>query len=320
MILIIGDPDDLHSRHIRNHVRALGEAATVVDFAAIANHARIVFDIGPGRRRSLLSVQEPLDLTDVRTVWLRRPAMVQPPAAVTSPAARRFVRHEWSAAVNGMAMAQDHLRWVNDPFAQNGASKPLQLYRARQAGLDIPDTLITNDPQQVRDFVREHEGNVIHKTLTHAEDRLLETRPWDEVRDGVHLDDALPIAPVTFQSSIRGGDVRCVVVGETVLSVFVDSDTSRSAVDSRLDLDAKCSVHELPNETAGKLLDLMSALGLVFGIVDFKLDRDGRYVFLEVNPQGQFMFMEILTRLPISETLARFLLSGVSLRPEGAGR
>ena len=65
-------------------------------------------------------------------------------------------------------MAQDHLRWVNDPFAQNAASKPLQLHCARKVGLTIPDTLITNDPHMVRDFLKEREGNVIHKALTHA--------------------------------------------------------------------------------------------------------------------------------------------------------
>ena len=57
------------------------------------------------------------------------------------------------------------------------------------------------------------------------------------------------------------------------------------------------------------LCEFMGALGLVFGVVDLKVDREGRYVFLEVNPQGQFLFMEILTQLPISETLTRFLLS-----------
>lgn len=309
MILIIGHENDLHSRHIKNRVEAAGGEALVLDFAKLADSTRVSFNVGPAGMKSCLAASELFDFADVRTIWLRRPAIVHPPAAVSSSAARTFIRHEWSAAVNGIAMSQDHLRWVNDPFAQNAASKPLQLHCARKSGLTIPNTLITNDPQRARDFVNEHEGNVIHKCLTHAEGQLLETQAWDENRDGTQLDVSLPVAPVIFQSLIRGGDVRSVIVGDTVLSVFIDTGTSRSAIDSRLDMDAAYSVHELPDEMIRMLRTFMAALGLVFGVVDLKLDHDGRYVFLEVNPQGQFMFMEILTRLPISETLVKFLLS-----------
>lgn len=309
MILIIGDENDPHSRFIKNRVEAAGGVACVLDFATLADSTRVSFNVGPTGVKSCLDAGEIVDFADVQTIWLRRPTMVHPPAAVSSSAARTFIRHEWSAAVNGMVMAQDHLRWVNDPFAQNAASKPLQLHCARKVGLTIPDTLITNDPHMVRDFLKEREGNVIHKALTHAEGHLLDTRAWDDDRDGVHLDVSLPVAPVIFQSLIRGGDVRSVIIGDVVLSVFIDTETSRSEIDARLDMDAAYSVHELPDETVRMLCEFMGALGLVFGVVDLKVDREGRYVFLEVNPQGQFLFMEILTQLPISETLTRFLLS-----------
>ena len=53
----------------------------------------------------------------------------------------------------------------------------------------------------------------------------------------------------------------------------------------------------------------MDELGLVFGTVDLKLANSGEHVFLEVNPQGQFLYIEILTGLPISNALAEFLSS-----------
>jgi D-alanine-D-alanine ligase-like ATP-grasp enzyme len=43
--------------------------------------------------------------------------------------------------------------------------------------------------------------------------------------------------------------------------------------------------------------------------VDFRIDHHGRYVFLEVNPQGQFRYVEIQTGMPISRALACFLAS-----------
>lgn len=36
-------------------------------------------------------------------------------------------------------------------------------------------------------------------------------------------------------------------------------------------------------------------------IIDFKQNPDGGFVWLEVNPQGQFLFLEGLTREPLTE-------------------
>ena len=310
MILIVADEGDLHARHLRNLIESDGGSAVVLDFAGLADGGCVSFEVGAEGLTSRIAGSEPIDFADVRTVWLRRPAVVRPPASVSSAAARTFVWQEWSAAVNGMAMAQDHLRWVNDPLAQNAASKPRQLHCARKVGLRVPDTVITNDPQRARGFIARHGGLVIHKALTSSASRLLETRVWDEDRDGPHLA-ALPLAPAIFQRLVPGADVRSVVIGDAVLSVLIDTPASRSAIDSRLDPDADYRAHELPADVAGRLRDLMAALGLVFGVVDLKLTADGEHVFLEANPQGQFLFMEIATGQPISETLASFLLAGL---------
>ena len=156
----------------------------------------------------------------------------------------------------------------------------------------IPDTLITNDPGRARDFVKRHDGDVIHKTLTDPSSHLLDTRMWDASTDDGYLDDSLPLAPVIFQSRIRGGDVRSVLIGSEIFSVIIDSEGSRSVIDSRLDLDATYRPYEVAAPAVAQLHDLMARLGLVFGVADFKIDHDGNLVFLEINPQGQFLFME----------------------------
>ena len=84
----------------------------------------------------------------------------------------------------------------------------------------------------------------------------------------------------------------------------------RAEVDSRLDPDAPCTSYELPSNVAAALFRLMDELGLVFGTIDLKLDVNGEHVFLEINPQGQFLYIEILTGLPISQALAELLAHG----------
>ncbi len=310
MILIIADQNDVHSRHVQNLIQAAGHEACILDFARLAEGTRFSHALGSGEETGYLAIQrEVVDFARIRTIWLRRPTVVAVPGAVTNSAARTLVRHEWSAALNGLAMSQE-VQWVNHPFAQNAASKPLQLHWAQKVGLPIPDTLITNDPQCAREFVRRHNGGVVHKALTAPDGQLIDTRAWDESRNDVYLDACLPMAPGIFQRHVQGrGDVRSAVIGEEIFSVFIDSRSSRSPVDSRLDLDAEYTVHELPEMTTRTLRELMAGLGLVFGVVDLKLDADGQHVFLEVNPQGQFLFMEILTKLPISAAMATLLLS-----------
>jgi glutathione synthase/RimK-type ligase-like ATP-grasp enzyme len=75
-----------------------------------------------------------------------------------------------------------------------------------------------------------------------------------------------------------------------------------------MNLHAKYMAHELPAETARLLGELMNRLGLVYGAIDLRLTPEGRYVFLEINPAGQFLYIEHATGQPIAATLAQTLL------------
>ena len=53
----------------------------------------------------------------------------------------------------------------------------------------------------------------------------------------------------------------------------------------------------------------MRRLGIVYGAIDLRRTPDGRHVFLEVNPAGQWLFVEQATGQPIARALARALLA-----------
>jgi len=80
----------------------------------------------------------------------------------------------------------------------------------------------------------------------------------------------------------------------------LDTAQSRAGIDSRLDLNASCQPHALPDSAAAALQNLLKEFKLLFATMDLELTREGEYVFLEANPQGQFLYIEILTKLPIS--------------------
>ena len=318
MILIIANTHDTHARHVGQLLAKLDVETAILDLATLIGLQRYTHEIGSSTNAAeLASASSRIDFGKVHTIWFRRPAVVDIPDSVVDKTARQFIRHEWSESINGMVLALKHVRWVNHPLSQATASKPVQLEMARRSGLTTPHTIISNDPDRVREFLKLHRGRVVHKSLTSPEQRLIDTRRWVD-GDADYLDACLPLAPVIFQELIEGpADIRTVYIDGQVFSVHVDTEASRADVDSRLDPDAECTPHELPSHLVSCLRKLMNRLNLVFGVVDMKLDKSGNYVFFEVNPQGQFLFMEILTGLPIAGRLAEFLRDGVAVQRGG---
>jgi glutathione synthase/RimK-type ligase-like ATP-grasp enzyme len=303
VIGILAPDADVHARAVAWELSRRGVECVVVDTRQ-AHESRWSWRVGAAPQiRTARGTT--IRFGDLTALWLRRPVAVRPPGVVRHPDERTFVRSEWRHVLDAL-VAETAALVVNRPEAEARATKPRQLEEARRAGLAVPDTLVSNDPGQVLDFVAEHRGDVVHKALSAPAHVFAETRRW-------HRDDqarlaTLPLAPVVFQEHVRGPfDVRATVVGSQVLAARFS--TAGSPVDARLDLAAPCERYDLPAEVASGLLRCMAGLGLSFGAADLKVDDDGRHVFLEVNPGGQFLFVEILTGLPISAAVADLLAS-----------
>jgi hypothetical protein len=78
--------------------------------------------------------------------------------------------------------------------------------------------------------------------------------------------------------------------------------------------------YDLPQDVRGALLEMVSGLGLRFCSADLVLTPDGRHVFLDLNPNGQWLWLELEAGLPLSAAMAGLLAAGIpeppdSLRP-----
>lgn len=303
MIGILAPEADVHAQAVAREISRLGGDSVVLDTRFAHEHAWQWHVGTPPVVRTHHGMT--LSIGELRAIWLRRPFAARPPDFVRHPDDRAFARNEWRHLLDAV-LAETPAVLVNRPGSEIRATKPRQLEAARRAGLPVPDTLIGNDPAQVLEFLARHQGEVIHKALSSPAHLMLDTRRWDptDMRQLV----TLPIAPVIFQEEIKGAfDIRATIVGDKILAAR--SSTADSPIDTRLDLAAPCEAYELPTKIRAALLQCMADLGLDFGAADLKVDENGRHVFLEVNPSGQFLFVEILTGLPICETLAHFLTS-----------
>ena len=255
-----------------------------------------------------------LESADVGSIWYRRTFFAKNPTL--APHEAEFVEGETRAAVLGLLRMTDAF-WVSHPDALVVAeSKPYQLKVAQDLGFVVPRTLITNDPSRFKTFHQECGGNVIYKPLTQGPLGATEGKGVFTNRVGPeHLKnlDAIRPGPCLFQEHVpKTFDLRVTAIGERLFPVAIHSQESES---SRTDwrrgnpTGLKHEPYKLPADIERKCLKLLSRLHLQYGAIDLILTPDGRHVFLEINPSGQFAWIESLTKLPLVETLCDLLIS-----------
>jgi glutathione synthase/RimK-type ligase-like ATP-grasp enzyme len=320
-VLILAPEADEHARAVAAEIEALGGQPQVVDTSLFPDRARVVarFDSCPDCPPHAFSIELEsgrIDLGRVGAAWWRRPQMPSPSAALTRPDHRLFAANETHEALRGLWHAMNAF-WVNDPGRDEVASrKLLQLRVAQEVGLEIPTTLVTNDVQEARAFLDRHGyREVICKAFSATEQQWRETRLIRE-QELAELD-SVQYAPVIFQRYVPAEvDVRVTVVGSELFAAAIHSQESAYPIDFRMDMgNTRIEAAELPGTVSDGLLELMRRLGLVYGAIDLRRTPDGRHVFLEINPAGQWLFVEAATRQPIAKALARLLLAHDEVSP-----
>jgi hypothetical protein len=305
VILILANPQDVHARRVCGILQERKEPVHILDSGEFGSGALLSYSLG----KSCNVIDDDgvtIDLETVHTVWYRRPRISQIGKTVSDMAVRQFCQQEWASLLDGLFI-NSSARFINPLLSEFAAVKPRQLHVANAIGLDIPDTLISNDPEEVSGFIEKYRGQVIHKAMSSPKDRFFDTRLWSE-EDRQALVETLPLAPTIFQELVRGpADVRVTMVGDRLFAVRISTEEGRAGIDSRLDLDVPYAPHQLPADLSSKLHAFMDSMGLVYGTIDLKINDQGEYVFLEVNSQGQFLYVEILAGMPIADAVADLL-------------
>ncbi len=295
------------------------------------NNDLLFHDYGPVtfglvKNNWMLSIgDESIYPSDVKSIWYRRPHLPKINESV-SPLYQEFVRNEsskFSLCAWSMFDYEDVL-WVNHPSKLKTLefNKPYQMFAATRVGLRTPRTLITNDAQASLNFFDECHGEVISKLFggtgfVQDEDNntLVVYTHRVHRQDIENNPESMRSVPTVFQEYIpKRLELRITVVGENIFSCAIYSQDSIRTKDDWRKYDFANVKHEpfrLPKEVSEKILQFMKSLGIVFGAIDMILTPDGEYVFLEVNPSGQWGWIEVLTGLPISESIANLLMCGV---------
>ncbi len=314
MILLVSHVDDDHLAPVRLELDRMGGEAVVVDTSQVPLATAMAARHGPDgdRWRLRLAGGGWLDLGECGSGWWRRALPPGEDPRVHDPVQAAWAVNETYEAMSGFWDAVP-VTWVSPPRAiEMSMMKTWQLPAARAAGLEVPETLVTSDPDDARAFIDSLGlGHVICKAFSATQENWRETRLIGE--EEYRTLDAVAVAPVIFQEFVPAAvDLRITVVGEEIFAAAIHSQELPYALDFRLFLDmgpgVRMSPATLPDEVAEGLLRLLKQAGLRYGAIDMRLTPDGRYVFLEVNPAGQWRFVEDVTRQPITRAMAQLLI------------
>lgn len=322
-ILIVTRSSDSEAPGAVAHaLEARGEQVYRFDTDLFPTQLRLVLDERAGGRLS--GPEGVLELKDVSAVWYRRSAMGARIPRELDPQLRLPSVEESRRVVFGMLAALGVFQLDAIEQVRRAEHKPLQLELARSLGMEVPRTLMTNDPEAVRAFAASCPEGVVTKMMSSFavyDEQGLEQVVFTTPLEASDLEDleGLDLCPMTFQERLsKALELRVTVVGDRVMAASIDSQRLSGARNDwrreGLTLIDSWQPYTLPEQTEQQVLRLMEALGLNYGALDFIVTPDGRHVFLEVNPAGEFMWLTRRPGLPIAEALADVLTGRAARR------
>jgi glutathione synthase/RimK-type ligase-like ATP-grasp enzyme len=304
MILLCGIPSEKPMRLVRERLEALGAPAVMFNQREFAR-SELGFEMSGGRVIGELRIGERVyRLEEFQAVYTRLMDDRSLPELTKEPpdSARRIhCRSLHETLIRWCEIAHGRIVNRSAPAASN-SSKPYQAQLVREIGFSVPETLITNDPNLVREFISRH-PRVVYKSIS-AVRSIVQTF---EEADFERLEN-IRWCPTQFQAFVEGTNLRVHTIGQEVFGTAITTKATDYRYAAR-----QCGDHadlrpvDLAEEVAMKCLELSRALGLDFAGIDLKVTPDDEVYCFEVNPCPGFSYYESNTGQPISDAVARYL-------------
>lgn len=313
-VLILARDLDPSADEMVTALRERGTAVCRVNTAWFPTQLSVSAGLRGGRWSGYLHTPgHRVELEDVHAVWYRSPEAYQMPDELSS-AERHHAFLEAKYGLGGVLSSLPAL-WVNHPARLADASyKPVQLVWAHGCGLTVPDTTITNEADTVSEFA--HAGRTITKLLGSNTISEEGTRKfsWTRVLGDDDLADLRGIEATTHMVQRwvpKSFEVRVIIIGDHLTAVAIYASNTASYVDWRSDYDAlSYELIDPPEHVSQGIHALMRTFSLIYGALDFVVTPEDEWVFLEINPGGQYGWIESHTGVPLTGVLADLLTKG----------
>ncbi|MFB0495015.1 glutathione synthase/RimK-type ligase-like ATP-grasp enzyme [Mucilaginibacter sp. OAE612] len=252
-------------------------------------------------------------ITSFNAVWFRRTKLPELHADNLTEPELASLFADYDALLYNLLQNLPAKKWLSDPNAIHTAENKLyQLTLAREIGFMIPETLVTNSKDRLIEFSDSCESDIIIKPLKSGriKDETSHRLIYTNKLQAAHLANIseFELTPCIFQKRIeKEYELRITVVGDQVFAAKVYSQTDPETLTDWRKKKLKFLTCEIPKELASHCKLLVNKLNLSFGAIDMIKSTDGSYYFLEINPNGQWAWIEIDTGLDISGSIINFL-------------
>lgn len=312
-VLIVGQIPDPHIEKVASLLREFG--ATPIIFDCFQKDHLLELSVnanGPTGAVNIGGVSWSFET--IQAVWWRwKPFSAAEWTGAFAKVAEDFATQEWRTTLLSLPAFLPHVRWVN-PLTEHfrATRKPWQLALAHAVGFRLADTVFTNNSQRVLAQFSQH-SRLVYKTISSfivPPDEIIFTNEVSEadVRNSV---DNIRLAPGIFQQLIeKDYELRVTIVDQEIFAARINSQKSgETSLDWRRNqFESMYEVADLDEDLSKRLLAFHAGAGLLFGAYDLIVPTEGSPIFLECNPGGQWLWLEMRLGLWVSEALAKLLV------------
>ncbi len=313
-VLVITNKSDLTSDFIVKRLRERGIFFYRFNTEEISKSCFLTFDF----RKNLFMLSDTVlcqqfNLKEFTSVYFRRPELPNINTDEISNGEIQFLKNEFYYTLEGLYKILKDLYWVSPIYAiREAENKIYQLELAKAIGFSIPDSIVTNIYSDSLEFYNRNDTNCIVKPIKSGfiADKDVPMVVFTNQLKKKPRKEQIEFSPNFFQAHIKKlYDVRVTMVGEKAFAVLIDSQNNADTlVDWRKgEYPLKHIKIELPDEILKQCIFLLKTLNLRFGAIDFILDKNGNFIFLEINPNGQWAWIEKQTGYEISNEIVNLL-------------
>lgn len=303
-VLIVSNSDDAHATaiHVRLKERSIRACRLDSDRFASGQHSWRIYSAANYKPHSSWFIP------DVDVVWYRKVKFLESTDVVQS-----FINQETQGLFDCVLAGYRDCRWVN-PRERIAEARPkiMQLQHAANIGLRIPDTLITTNIDALKEFSVRHNGQIVAKPIQAQVVGSADTALVVGTRQltSEDFESATKFSPCYAQERLPlKSEIRVVVFGDRLypfrLTAKEKADDLKQLKLSQIDHE-RC---ELDESTSQKIRSLMSFYNLEFGAIDLAVVDDEAPVFLELNPNGQWLWLQYMTGENLIDPFIDFLCS-----------
>ena len=313
-ILIISIRDDIHCQEVIKHLKK--------DQYYYLESDNIPFLDLQFNKKLKIKIANLDIVTDIKSIWFRKPEFTNPDFTNLKTINKKLkagVYYEYKKRsifkvidhLSHIAKEQD-IFYLNNPTDLGYASNKLtQLNIASELGFIIPKTIYTNDISTIKKFTKSDACIIKSVNSNVSYGYMVANFPTMKIPKNyfAKTDNNLDY-PILVQNQIDlDYDIRVTVIGKQIFACAIDTkEKLNTKILTTYNIKShKHKIIHLPKEIEQKCFKLMKLLNLNFGAIDLALTKDGQYVFFEINPNGQYLWIEEVTDLPLSKAVADLL-------------